>query len=139
MKVFTLIGFVFCLALSGFSQDHSEQKLSKDIKKIIAEMSATNVFEATATVGYAGVPSPQLARYNTLLKKCTPYQLLQIANTDTNAVVRLYAFKALNARMDSIPAEIAMQFKNDSTIILYQTGDIVKEQMVKSVANGFLK
>lgn len=123
---------------SGFQKSDGKTDSNK-INKILKEIAAFNVFEASNTVGDTGKPSPQWDRYKKLAAIATPFDLLQIANTNSNAVVRLYAFKALAERMDNLPAEIAEKFKNDDTIVLYQTGDIVQKFSVKYIANGFLK
>ena len=139
LLIFLSLVFISITAPASGFQDCDVKTDSNKINKILKEMAASNVFDASNSVSYTGKPSPQLDRYKRLVAITTPYDLLQIANTNSNAVVRLYAFKALAERMDNLPAEIAEKFKNDDTIVLYQTGDLIEKVTVKKIANGFLK
>lgn len=136
MKALWIFFIAIILSSALFASPTSD---STGIKKVLHEIAVSNVYEATTAVGYAVVKSPQNERFKKLMALTSPYDLLKICESDTNAVVRLYAFKGLCSRMDSIPGDIARKFKNDSTIVLCQTGDVVKKVKVSDLANGFLQ
>ena len=108
------------------------------IKKIVREIAGSNVFEISATVGYAGTPSQQNVRYRELLEAASVSQLQQLATKNKNAVVRLYAFKGLVSQQKNIPPAIIEQFKNDSTLVVVISGDIAEKRPVSAIASGFL-
>lgn len=108
------------------------------LKKIVKEIAKANIYEATPVVGYAGTPSLQNKRYQQLLKSADISTLTRLATNNRNAIVRLYAFKALVNVLKDIPVSIVEQFKNDSTVIVVLQGDIAREVPLKSIASGFL-
>lgn len=104
------------------------------MKKLINEIAKENVF-------ILGNPksTDQPGSYKKLIQSGSVYDFLRIAMDNKNPVVRLYAFRAVASRMDNLPAELVMKFKNDTTLITVRSGTEEKQVPVNQVANGYLK
>lgn len=111
---------------------------SDPVKKIVREIAKSNVYEISASVGYSGTPSKQNIRYLELVKSASIDQLTQLATKNKNAVVRLYAFKALVNKLKDVPQQIIDQFRNDKTVIIVLKGDIPNKTQLNIIAEGCL-
>lgn len=133
VTLFILIFFSMqSVAAHGVAQD------TTSLKRLLREIARENVYMASPLPGPHDKTAHQYFRYERL-KSAAAFDLLQIAHTHSNAVVRLYAFRALTNKMDNIPAELAFQFKQDKTLVLYQRGKRTEKIPVNVIANGFLR
>lgn len=136
-SLFLAITFI---AFAVFSSDGkataSRYYVADPVKKIAREMAKANVYEAEK-IENSAAESPQNFRYTQLLEKASAQQLTELAK-NKNAVVRLYAFKAMVNTMKEVPADIVQSFRNDDTIIEVKSGNSVEKKPVHSIAEGFL-
>lgn len=107
---------------------------SVKIKKLIKELAKDNVF---IVADHSDDKSN--GAYDKLVQYGSPYDFLKIAMDNRNPVVRLYAFRAIAARMDNLPAELVLKFKEDTTMITVLSDGQEKKLPVNQVANGYLK
>lgn len=108
------------------------------LKKIIKRIARANVYDATPVAGNHKVVSEQENNYQDLLNTATPEQLTELATDDKNAVVRLYAFRALMEKVKKAPANVYEQFMNDTTPIKVINGNSSEMKSLNSISNGFL-
>ena len=101
---------------------------------VVGEIAATNVYESTATVGFAGAPSKQLERFKQLIALANEQQLLDLAANHKHGVVRLYALKALVHKKVVLPVALLSQFKNDAEKVIQLNGCIGTETTVRALA-----
>jgi hypothetical protein len=118
--------------------NYQQKTRPQPIKKVVREMAKSNVYEISATVGYAGTPSRQGSRYVQLLKTANIDELTTLATMHKNAVVRLYAFNALVNKVKDVPSPIVDQFRNDSTMIVVLKGDVAEKVPLNKIAEGLL-
>jgi hypothetical protein len=111
---------------------------SDPVKKIVKAIAKSNVYDLSTTNNIASPNSPQNLRYEQLLNIATAEKLTELATKNKNAVVRLYAYKALINKVKSIPNEMVDQFNNDTTIINTINGSTVGQAPLNSIAKGFL-
>ncbi len=94
------------------------QKQKNDsLKAVVTTMSNSDVYEVSYTVGYAGTVSKQYLRFKQLLSLATEQQLTDLASSNENAVVRLYALQALRLKHANISDSLLEQFQHDATIV----------------------
>ena len=118
----------------------SAQELPKDsLTALISDMACSNVYEASYTVGFTGEVSKQIQRFERLTTLATEQQLLTLAETHRNAVVRLYAFQALKKGRKVIPGPLLQQFRNDRTVVRELKGCVAKEKPVNLLFEQDLK
>lgn len=108
------------------------------LKKIVRKIAKANVFDATPIANNGKVISEQEINYRDLLNTASPEQLIDLATNDKNAVVRLYAFRALMEKVKSAPDNLYQQFKNDNTGIKVINGKISERKPLSAISNGFL-
>ena len=118
----------------SFSKPTNENPLKKIVKKI----AKANVYDATPVVSNHKVISEQEINYQDLLNTASPEQLIDLATNDKNAVVRLYAFRAIMAKVKSAPNNLYMQFANDHSSIKVINGTITSRKPISTISNGFL-
>lgn len=121
------------LSLVAWIQFSKAQTTSAPVEMVLFEMAQHNIYESSY-VGFSAAPSQQFKRFLQMKELATTGQLQQYASSHHNAVVRLYAFKALKEMKREIPASLAQQFKNDSSTVSIFIGCIKNIQKVSSVA-----
>lgn len=137
IAIFGFMGFgAFCLANSHNSA--AAKADSNPIKKVVREMARSNVYEIINMDASAQTNSAQSGRYQQLLKTATTQQLINLAKENKNAIVRLYAFRALVNNLKEVPVEIVEKFRNDATLIEVKHGDVIEKKPLHSIASGFL-
>lgn len=104
---------------------------------VVSEMAAHDIYESE-TVGIANARSKQFARYQQLVSIATDAQLLSLANTHPNAVVRLYAYQALRERNIAIPKALLQKFNEDETLVQTLEGCIANKFPVSKLAGKHL-
>ena len=134
-----LVCFGSCFSWAAIKAVDNLKRADGDpIKKIVREMAKSNVYEISSTVGYSSTPSQQAIRYQELLKSASIAELTELATTNKNAIVRLYAFCALVNKSKDVPQTIIDQFRNDKTIIVVLNGDIAANTPLNSMAERCL-
>lgn len=134
MKTNIKIIFVVLLMLGaygGFAQNVTNKNFSKTIK----EIAAFNIYETTCTVGFSNMPSTQYERFKLLASHANDEDLILLAGTHKNAVVRLYAFQALKKREIEMPASIVEKFKNDVSEVISLQGCLAENTRVNQLLN----
>ena len=130
----------YCLLLlfvvAGVSYSKA-QNPSASIELVLFEMTMHNVYESSS-LGIAGAPSSQYKRFVQMKKLASSKQLLHFATNHHNAVVRLYALKALKETNINIPASINQQFKNDSTSVHIFIGCIQDIKKVSTISATYI-
>lgn len=85
---------ILLLFISGLAT--AQQRVSKDVQKIVNTIAARNVYESER-VGFAGSPSGQYKKMKELKKKATVSELIFLARSHKNGVVKIYAWQALQS------------------------------------------
>ena len=117
--------------VAGFS--HAQNNQSSSLELVLFEMTQHNVYESSS-LGIAGIASAQYKRYLQMKKLTTSKLLLHYAANHHNAVVRLYALKALKEENTEIPASVKQQFNNDSSSVHIFIGCIKDVKKVSAVS-----
>jgi hypothetical protein len=126
--------FALSSVLLTFMNSRSGAQTNERLLKIVDEMSQSNVYEMSYTVGFAGSLSKQYERFNQLVASATSEQLLDYAQSHTSPVVRLYAFQALKHQKVAIPEAIVQRFKVDTTTVATLRGCEGGRQQVRMLA-----
>lgn len=108
------------------------------LKKIVRRIAKANVYVVTSLNSNNKAVSDQELNYQNLLKVASPEELSDLAASDKNAIVRLYAFKALMETVKDAPKNIFVQFMNDATLIKVINGSRSEMKPLNSISNGFL-
>ena len=108
------------------------------LKKLIKQLAKDNVFDATPFRVNNKVVSEQESLYKELLSNATPDQLTELATNNKNAIVRLYAFRALMEKVKDAPGKVLQQFMNDTTPIRVINGSSSEMKPLNFISNGFL-
>lgn len=108
------------------------------LKKIVKEIAKANLYDATRTTDNKNAFSKQETNYQELLKAATPEQLTELATSSINAIVRLYAFRALMEKVKRTSENVYNQFTNDKTLIKVINGNIAEMKPLNTISNGFL-
>ncbi len=142
MKKYWLL-IIFCYANNFLTASASNIPLNKiinsdPVKKIAKEIAKANVYEYPVNAGVAGTVSQQNIRYEELLKTATNDDLIRLATKHKNAVVRLYAYRAIVQRLKEIPKDILEQFNNDTSIVITLRGNVSGKTSVNKIAESFL-
>lgn len=137
MKTILFTLFVLFASYESMANDHAyfQTQDSITVKKLLSDIAKDNVFQPDAAMNERTL---QIKR-GQLLTRQSPFDLLKICMENSNAVVRLYAFKALADKMDNLPSEVVSKFRKDTTLVTFQTIHGNKQIPVSEVANGFLK
>ena len=108
------------------------------LKKLIKQLAKANVFDATPLRVSNKVISEQESLYKELISLATPDQLTELATHNKNAIVRLYAFRALMEKVKDAPGNVIQQFINDTTPIRIINGNSSEMKPMNTISNGFL-
>lgn len=106
------------------------------VKKIVKRIAKENVYVVTPM--NSKIVSEQELNYGELLKTASIEELTQLAADHRNAVVRLYAFRALMESVKDAPKYIFEKFMNDTTAVKVINGTRTETKPLNSIANGFL-
>ena len=145
-KYFFLFFIISCFHFSIASPNGSRfQNISLNkttnanpLKKLIKQLAKANVFDATPLRVSNKVVSEQESLYKELINLATPDQLTEMATSNKNGVVRLYAFRALMEKVKDAPGNVLQQFMNDTTLIRVINGSSSEMKPMNSISNGFL-
>lgn len=145
-KYFILILISCCfhhaIASSVYHSFHnySTNKITNEnpLKKIIKKIAKANVYDASPFRSNNNVVSEQESLYKDLLNTASPEELIDLATNHKNAVVRLYAFRALMEKEKKAPINVYDQFANDTSPIKVIIGESSQMEPLNSISNGFL-
>lgn len=126
-KLFVFI-IVICLHCGA-----SSSPVNDLVTNIAADIAKHNIYES-ATVGFAATPSTQNMRLNQLIRIANDNQLISLTK-HKNAVVRLYALRAIIARKLILSTELKDQFNNDSSIVATLQGCLGNKSSVAIISN----
>ena len=140
-KYFFLL--IFCWAnnlIAASAKDYSFNKITTNdpIKKIVKEIAKSNVYEYPAPGNAVRTASEQNIRFVELLKISNDDDLIKLATKYKNAVVRLYAYRAIVQKFKEVPKDILDQFNNDTSVVNTLRGNIADKTTVKEIAGSFL-
>lgn len=146
MKKIILTASILLIFISGYCLIHT-YSLKKEtlfsptinetpVKKIVKKIAKANVFVVTP-LNSSNISEQEL-NYQELLKAASIEELTQLAAQDKNAVVRLYAFRALMESVKDAPPYIFAQFMNDTTSIVVIDGKRSETKPLNTISNGFL-
>lgn len=145
LKKYCLLLLIICcyhvpIAAANKSSGTVFSKIKKEtpLKKIIKKIAKANIYDATPVVSNHKVISEQEINYQELLNTASPEELIDLATNDKNAVVRLYAFRAIMEKVKSAPQNLYLQFANDDTTIKVINGTITSKKPISTISNGFL-
>lgn len=108
------------------------------LRKIVRRIAKANVYVVTSLNSSNKAVSDQELNYRELLATASLEELSGLAADDKNAVVRLYAFKALMETVKDAPRNIFEKFMNDTTPIKVINGSKSEMKPLNSISNGFL-
>ena len=108
------------------------------IKKIVKAIAKTNVFVLTLPAQPSPLVTEQEKNYLLLSRLATSNELEDLIMTHKNAVVRMYAFKALTTQMHHIPENIMQVINNDTTLIDCINREKNEKAEIKILAQNFL-
>lgn len=147
MKKYVFLAFIIycCCPAIASPNEYTSQNFSVNkpvtgntLNQIIRKLKKANVFDATPLrVKNPGV-SEQESLYKELLSIATPEELTELSVNNKNAVVRLYAFRALMEKMKDAPGNVIQQFMKDTTPIKVVDGNSSTIKPMNSISNGFL-
>jgi hypothetical protein len=126
-KIFSIL-ITFSLCCASYSSPTYDS-----VKQIATAMAKHNVYEQTTLVGFAATSSSQNERLNELIKIATDKQLYALAKHE-NAVVRLYALRAIIFRKLLVSPELRKQFYTDKSKVVILNGCIADNSSVDIIS-----
>ncbi|HEY5463175.1 MAG TPA: hypothetical protein VIJ95_07960 [Hanamia sp.] len=130
------IAHSICHSNPNFSMNKTTNE--NPLKKIIKKIAKANVYDASPFMSNNKVVSEQESLYKDLLNTASPEELIDLATNNKNAVVRLYAFRALMEKQKKAPTNVYDQFMNDNTPIKVINGKSSQMKPLNAISNGFL-
>lgn len=106
---------------------------SDPIKKIAREIAKVNIYEYPEDKN-----AQQNLLYEELLNTASDNELIDLATNHKNAVVRLYAYRAIAKKFKNIPTDLFNQFDSDITTVNTMRGTIAGTTTVNVIARSFL-
>ena len=120
------------------ANSYYEQPIPKPIRKIIKAIEKANVFVLQKPEQTSPLITDLEENYFLLSKLATSDELEGLIRTHKNAVVRLYAFKALTTQVHNIPGVTMDIINNDRAIIACIKGDKTENVELRILAQNFL-
>lgn len=115
-----------------------EQPVPKPIRKIVKAIAKANVFVLHQPEQASPLVIDLEKNYFLLSKLATSDELEDLIRTHKNAVVRMYAFKALTTQVFDIPASIMNRINNDTATIECVNRDKTENTQLNVLAQNFL-
>lgn len=97
-------------------------QLSDTAKIALDSLHRCRYMALTRGIGVAGTPSKQFVYANQLSRHTTTDQLVDIANTDTSHIARLWAFRVLLYKGDTQVLDVLRQAFSDTTHVEFMSG-----------------
>lgn len=129
MKYFFVAVISLTLSGAGYSSPFIDP-----VKEIATDIAKQNTYES-AIVGFAATPSTQNERLDKLIKIASVNQLYELCKHE-NAVVRLYALKAILFRKLIVTDELRHQFYNDNSKVITLQGCIGNYSTVEIISRS---
>lgn len=130
---FSLIFILAHVIVQGQAREQNAHQ-SKQITRILQQIGKEPIYIIDNEE-----KSDQEKNYRLFARSSSPYEFLKLAMEDKNPMVRIYAFRAAAERMDELPAELVLKFKNDKTPVKVRVMNQEKELPLHEIINGFLK
>jgi len=130
LKTFSVVLFLG-MDFNSFAQNENTDTLTNAVK----EIADFNIYETTCTVGYSNIVSSQYQRFILLTSLATTEDLIILATTHKNPVVRLYSFQALKKRNAEIPSTLIAKFKTDLNEVISLQGCLAENTTVNLLTN----
>lgn len=143
-KIFSLLFLSCFLLVSQIGQSapwhgtNSEIPAPDPIKKIVKAIAKTNIFVLATPAQPSPLVIAQENNYVLLSRLATSYELEDLILTHKNAVVRMYAFKALMTQLHEIPEKIMTVINNDTTSIDCVNKEKTEKAKIKNLVQNFL-
>ena len=115
-----------------------EQPIPKPIRKIVKAIEKANVFVLQKPEQTSPLLRDLEENYFLLSKLATSDELEGLIRTHKNAVVRLYAFKALTTQVHNIPGVTMDIINNERATIACIKGDKTENVELRILAQNFL-
>lgn len=147
MKLFKLVPLLLItcffigineIQASSVLKNNQEQPVPKPIRKIVKEIEKANVFVLHQPEQVSPLLTKLEESYFLLSKLATSVELENLIETHKNAVVRMYAFKALATQVYDIPPNIMMIVNNDTSTIDCISRDKTLKAPIKTLVQNFL-
>ena len=122
----TYILIITVLALLVACKGQQEKRSSGSINELVSEIAKTNVLMGDA-VGYGMGRPEQWDRYEELRSRASDNELIALTS-DTNSVVRCYAFQALAARKTADIFPVVLQHLADTAQVKIMIGCLINSQ-----------
>ncbi len=135
-RIFNFTFTFFILISLHFNLMAQTVTLRPEIEKIAGELEKGNKIE-TSTIGFAGLPSPLWAEYNTLVEKATHEELMLLLQ-HKNPAVRCYAFQALVVLKDKNLRSLAETFNNDTASVMIIMGCMISKITVQQFCHDII-
>lgn len=137
-----LISFFLFSVIEGkalsFPTHISEEQAPNPIKKIVKAIEKANIFVLHQPEQPSQLVTELEKNYLLLSRLATSDELEDLIRTHKNAVVRMFAFKALTTQLHDIPAVIMTIVNNDTTTIDCIISDKTEKVQIKSLIQNFL-
>lgn len=131
--IFTFLFILTNVTVNGQTNEKNPRQ-SKPFHKVLQQIEKEPVYIINGDES-----SAQEKNFRSFAQSASPYEFLKLAMEDKNPMIRIYAFRAAAERMDELPAELVVRFKNDNTLVRTKSLGIEKEIPLSEIINGFLK
>ena len=131
--------FLFSLCLFIISSNSSAQGNNPSralLDKIVLEIKQFNVCE-DALVGPGNDSSLQFKRFKMLEQIANVWQLEEILETESNGVLKAYAYAAFKNKKASLSQNIYVSLFQDNSMFIYQSGCNTKQLSIASFVKQY--
>ncbi len=132
-KLKIIVSVILFLSTSSLLAQTEKSKNIDGVKNIVFEITSNNIFESSSTVGVAGTKSGQNALQIKLEHIASNSELIELAESDSNGIVRLYAIMSLVHSNTEIPKGLIEKFENDYSTVILLNGCIADYVTVSQV------
>jgi hypothetical protein len=139
MKKISRLLFLLFLLLLTRQTSFGQTAVNDSLNLIIAEMDSSNTYEMSYTVGFAGRVSQQYLRMQKIAEMASAQELNNLAASHQNAVVRLYALRAIKFIKYPVPEIIVQRFLNDHSKVTVLNGCFGGSKKVSTLAKDILE
>ena len=133
-----LLTSLACPPMQASTITNIESIAPSPIKKIVRTLAKGNIFILHMPVQPSPIVAVQQENYTQLEQIATSAELETLILQNKNAVVRLYAFKALAKQMENIGENIMQVINKDSSEIAYFNRDKKEKARLNILAQNFL-
>ena len=140
LPISTLLLIILVICPHAYSSDiyKFEQVAPNPIKKIVKALAKGNIFILNVPEQTTPFVTAQEQNYTQLERLATSDELEDLILHHKNAVVRLYAFKALTKQMHNLPENIMLVINNDNNEVEYIDRNKKEKALLRVLAQNFL-